>query len=77
MKLRLFTVGASSPVLSSLVRKIMLLEDPVESLIDEVRKLPASQVELDRRLIRLQGRFELLERMAAPSSGALPEKSET
>ena len=76
MKLRLFTVGASSPVLSS-VRKMVLLKDPVESLIDEVRKLTASQVELDRRLIRLQGRFELLERMAAPSSGALPEKSET
>jgi hypothetical protein len=56
---------------------MVLLKDPVESLIDEVRKLTASQVELDRRLIRRQGKFELLERMAAPPSGALPEKSET
>jgi predicted nucleic acid-binding Zn-ribbon protein len=61
----------------SAVRKIILLEDRVESLTDEVRKLTASQVELDRRLIRLEAKFELLERMAAPSRRALPEKSGT
>jgi predicted nucleic acid-binding Zn-ribbon protein len=61
----------------SAVRKIILLEDRVESLTDEVRKLTASQIELDRRLIRLEAKFELLERMAAPSRRALPEKSET
>lgn len=69
--------GIISRAILLLVRKIVLLKDPVESLIDEVRKLTASQIELDRRLIRLQGKFELLERMAAPPSGALPEKSET
>lgn len=61
----------------SAVRKIVLLEDRVENLTEEVRKLTASQVELDRRLVRLEAKFELLERMAAPSRRALPEKSET
>lgn len=60
----------------SAVRKIVLLEDRVESLTEEVKKLTALQVELDRRLIRLEAKFELLERMAAPSRRALPEKSE-
>lgn len=61
----------------SAVRKMVLLEDRVQSLTDEVRKLADSQVELDRRLIRLEAKFELLERMAAPSRRALPEKSGT
>ena len=59
------------------VREIVLPEDRVESLTDEVRKLAASQVELDRRLIRLEAKSELLERMAAPSRRGLPGKSGT
>jgi hypothetical protein len=61
----------------SAVRKIVSLEDRVESLTDEVRRLTASHVELDRRLIRLEAKFELLERMAAPSRRALLEESGT
>jgi len=58
------------------VQKIVLIEDRLESVATQVQSLSASQVELDRRLIRLEAKFELLERMAAPSRRALPEKSE-
>lgn len=58
------------------VQKIVLIEDRLENVATQVQSLSASQVELDRRLIRLEAKFELLERMAAPSRRALPEKSE-
>lgn len=58
------------------VRKVVLLEDRVERLTSKVDGLAESQLELDRRLIRLEAKFELLERMASPSRRALPEKVE-
>jgi hypothetical protein len=57
------------------IRKIVLLEDRMESLANQVDMLATSFSELDRRLIRLEAKFELLERMA-PARRALPEKSE-
>jgi hypothetical protein len=58
------------------IRKIVLLEDRMENLAKHVDSLATSFGELDRRLIRLEAKFELLERMASPSRRALPEKSE-
>ena len=58
------------------IRKIVLLEDRMETLTTQVDGLATSFTELDRRLIRLEAKFELLERMASPSRRALPEKSE-
>jgi hypothetical protein len=58
------------------IRKIVLLEDRMEALANRVDGLATSFGELDRRLIRLEAKFELLERMASRSRRALPEKSE-
>jgi hypothetical protein len=58
------------------IRKIVLLEDRMEALTTRVDGLATSFGELDRRLIRMEAKFELLERMASPSRRALPEKSE-
>jgi hypothetical protein len=59
------------------VRKIVLLEDRMERLNAKVDGLATSFEELDRRLIRLEAKFELLERMASPSRRSLPPKSES
>lgn len=58
------------------IRKIVLLEDRMESLTRQVDGLARAFGELDRRLIRLEAKFELLERVAAAPRRALPEKSE-
>jgi len=58
------------------IRKIVLLEDRMEALATRVDGLATSFGELDRRLIRLEAKFELLERMASPSRRALPEEKE-
>jgi hypothetical protein len=59
------------------IRKIILLEDRMETLAGQVDKLAASFADIDRRLIRLEAKFELLERMASASRRSLPPKSET
>lgn len=48
----------------------------MEALASRVDGLATSFGELDRRLIRLEAKFELLERMASPSRRALPEEKE-
>jgi len=58
------------------IRKIVLLEDRMENLAKDVDGLASAFADLDRRLIRLEAKFELLERMASPSRPVLPEKSE-
>lgn len=58
------------------IRKIVLLEDRMENLTTQVDNLATAFSDLDRRLIRLEAKFELLERMAASSRRSLPEKSE-
>lgn len=58
------------------IRKIVLLEDRMENLTTQVDHLATAFSDLDRRLIRLEAKFELLERMAASSRRSLPEKSE-
>ena len=59
------------------IRKMILIEDRMNALTSQVAELAESYKDVDRRLIRLEAKFELLERMAAPSPRrALPEKTE-
>lgn len=58
------------------LRRILLIEERIESLSGQVKDMADACKDLDRRLIRIEAKFELLERMAAPSRRALPEKSQ-
>ena len=56
------------------LKRIILLEGRIRSLTEESQRLTDKCQDLDRRLIRMEAKFELLERMATPSRRALPEK---
>lgn len=58
------------------LRQIVLIENCINTMTDTVKELALACQEMDRRLVRLEAKFELLERMAAPSRKVLPEKSE-
>jgi hypothetical protein len=58
------------------LRQIVLIDHRVNGLTDRVKEIAVTCQELDRRLNRLEAKFELLERMATPSRRALPEKSD-
>jgi hypothetical protein len=58
------------------LRQIVLIENRINTMTDTVKELALTCQEMDRRLIRLEAKFELLERMAAPSRRALPDRSE-
>lgn len=58
------------------LQQIVLIENRINTMTDTVKELALACQEMDRRLIRLEAKFELLERMATPSRRALPEKSE-
>lgn len=58
------------------VRRIVLLEDRINTLTDQSKKLLDACTDLDRRLVRLEAKFELLERMATSRGRALREKKE-
>jgi hypothetical protein len=53
-----------------------LIEDRITSLSKQAEELMEVCKDLDRRLVRLEAKFELLERMAAPARRWLPEKTE-
>jgi hypothetical protein len=59
----------------SAIRKIVLIEDRMESLTVQVRHLADGYTDLDRRLLRLEAKFDLIEKMAAPGRRALLAKS--
>ena len=59
----------------SAIRKIVLIEDRMESLTVQVKSLADGYMDLDRRLVRLEAKFDLIEKMAAPGRRALPVKS--
>jgi hypothetical protein len=56
------------------IRKIVLLDERVAGLADRVGRLADSYAELDRRLLRIEAKFELIERFAS-ARPALPIKS--
>ncbi len=43
------------------IRKIVLIEDRVERMANQVNQLAETCQDLDRRLIRLEAKFELIE----------------
>jgi hypothetical protein len=59
------------------IRKIVLIEDRMESLTSRVKDLAEAYTDIDRRLVRLEAKFELMERMASGvARRALSEKTE-
>jgi hypothetical protein len=58
------------------IKRIILLEDRIRTLSEQSERLMDTCRDLDRRLIRLEAKFELLERMAAPRRRSLRGKSE-
>ena len=59
------------------IRKMVLIEDRVERLTDQVKRIADSCQELDRRLIRLEAKFEVIEKVAATRRRSIRRKSET
>jgi ubiquinone biosynthesis protein UbiJ len=59
------------------IRKMVLIEDRVERLTDQVKRIAESCQELDRRLIRLEAKFEVVEKVAATRRRSIRRKSET
>ena len=57
------------------IRKMVLIEDRMNGLTDQVRKLAESYNELDRRLLRVEAKFELIEHLGSSRRPALPGKS--
>jgi hypothetical protein len=53
-----------------------LIEDRIASLSKQAEQLMEVCKDLDRRLLRIEAKFELLERMASPGRRTLPDKSE-
>ncbi len=59
------------------IRKIVLIEDRMERVANQVNQLAETCQDLDRRLVRLEAKFDLMEKMAAPRWRALPAKSQS
>ena len=57
------------------IRKIVLIEERIGSLTDQVKILADSYVELDRRLLKMEAKFELLETLSGRQRKALPSVS--
>jgi len=61
----------------SAIRKIVLIEDRMEALTVQVKHMADGYTDVDRRLVRLEAKFELMEKMAAPGRRAPPAKSQS
>ena len=59
------------------IRKIVLIEDRMEMLTTQVKGLAEAYTEIDRRLVRLEAKFELIEKVATAPRRKLPQKSES
>ena len=59
------------------IRKIVLIEDRVEALTVQVKHLADGYTDLDRRLVRLEAKFDLIEKMAGRGRRALPASSQS
>jgi hypothetical protein len=58
------------------IKRMVLIEDRIASLSKQAEQLMEVCKDLDRRLLRIEAKFELLERMASPGRRTLPDKSE-
>jgi hypothetical protein len=54
------------------IRKIVLIEERIVGLTEQVKVLADSYVELDRRLLKMEAKFELLETLSGRQRKALP-----
>jgi hypothetical protein len=59
------------------IRKIILVEDRIERVANHVDQLAETCRDLDRRLVRLEAKFDLIEKIAAPGRRALPAKAQS
>ena len=57
------------------IRKMVLIEDRMNGLTEQVKKLAESYNELDRRLLRIEAKFELIEKLGSARGRALPATS--
>ena len=58
------------------IKRIILIEDRIAALSGQSAELMEVCKDMDRRLVRIEAKFELLERMAAPVRRSLPEETE-
>jgi hypothetical protein len=58
------------------IKRMVLIEDRIASLSKQAEQLMEVCKDLDRRLLRIEAKFELLERMASPGRRTLPDKSD-
>lgn len=59
----------------SALKRIILLEERITNLTTESKLLMDTCKDLDRRLIRLEAKFELIERVASARGRARPAKA--
>ena len=57
------------------IRKIILIEERVNALAEQVKRLADAYLELDRRLLKIEAKFELIERISGGQRKALPLRS--
>jgi hypothetical protein len=57
------------------IRKIILIEERVNALAEQVKRLADAYLELDRRLLRIEAKFEFMEVISAGRCKALPARS--
>jgi hypothetical protein len=58
------------------IKRTILIEDRITSLTKQSQELMDVCKDLDRRLVWIEAKFELLERMASPGRRSLPENTE-
>ncbi len=58
------------------IRKMVLIEDRVDRLTDQVKLIAESCQEMDRRLVRLEAKFELIEKVAVTRPRSIRRQSE-
>jgi predicted nucleic acid-binding Zn-ribbon protein len=58
------------------IRKIVLIEDRLDRVANQVEQLAESCQELDHRLVRMEAKFELIEKVAATRPRSIRRKSE-
>ena len=58
------------------IKRIILIEDRIAALSRQTAELMEVYKDMDRRLVRIEAKFELLERLAAPVRRSLPEETE-
>ena len=59
------------------IRKIVLIEDRIERIANQVNQLAEACQNLDRRLVRLEAKFELIEKVATSRRRSLREQPGT